>query len=118
MPDLIFDPPVCPQYPQKKVRNRVHVARFGNGYEQRAKAGINANREEWTVAFAALSKAHADAIETFMLDQAGSHTPFKWTVPGGAGEKWYQLRPDTYTRTQTAPNWYTIRFTIEQSYGH
>ncbi len=118
MPDLVFNPQSCPvAYPVKKVTSRVHIARFGNGYEQRARDGINATRAEWSIIFSMLTRAEADNIERFIVHTAGGHTAFKWTVPFERTEGWYHYRINTFTRTQIAPNAHELRFSIEEAYG-
>jgi phage-related protein len=67
---------------QTRREPRVLVARFGDGYEQRAAGGINANPQIWTLEFAG-TRAEIDTIETFLVTKAGI-TAFTWTPSGGS----------------------------------
>ena len=59
---------------------RVLEARFGDGYVQRTKDGLNTAPRTWSLTFNPVSAAIADAIETF-LEARGGAEPFYWTPP-------------------------------------
>lgn len=71
----------------QKKQPIVRSMRFGDGYEQRARFGINTNPRTWDLKFAGKSETEADAIESF-LDARGGVENFDWTPPTGSSGKW------------------------------
>jgi len=64
----------------RSSKPRVKSAKYGDGYEQRAKAGLNSIEESFTVAFVNREKAIIDDINKFFEDKAGV-TSFDFTIP-------------------------------------
>lgn len=58
---------------------RVHIAKFGDGYEQRVQDGINSLEQEFSLSFATRPKAEIDDIIGFFESKAGT-TSFNYTV--------------------------------------
>lgn len=56
------------------------VVRFGDGYTQRLKFGLNAQDESWSLQFRNRSNVQRDEIRTF-LRKARGRTAFSWTDP-------------------------------------
>lgn len=63
---------------------RIRSARFGDGYEQRAAVGLNADLAMWTLNFENRSDAEASSIAAFLAARGG-HEAFEWIAPG---ESW------------------------------
>lgn len=65
---------------------RVKVVRYGNGYEQRAKDGINHKVDKWSITW---SKMTADDYGTLMtaMDASEGTDYFNWQAPGDASSK-------------------------------
>jgi|TARA_B100001094_G_scaffold30140_1_gene25102 phage-related protein len=59
---------------------RVRSAKFGDGYEQRAKSGLNSIDETFTLNFVNRTKATIDDLNKFFDDKAGV-TSFNFTIP-------------------------------------
>jgi len=59
---------------------KVRITKFGNGYEQRGKMGLNPLEEIYAVNMKNREKATADDIIKFFEDKAGV-TSFNFTVP-------------------------------------
>ena len=59
---------------------KIHLATFGDGYEQRLADGINSVKEIFTVSFATRPKADIDDI-IFFLDSKKGVTAFDFTIP-------------------------------------
>ena len=59
---------------------RVHMANYGDGYEQRVAAGINNLPESWSLTWNNRSNADANKVIKFLEDQAGV-TAFDWYPP-------------------------------------
>ena len=64
---------------QKNVKPRVRSARFGDGYEQRVRDGINTMPEEWTLTFTR-NNPEINAIEAFLVAHGGADH-FIWKTP-------------------------------------
>lgn len=73
-----------PEYGASVERKpRVKTVSFGDGYEQRARDGINTNPAKWTLQFNMRDNTETDEIMTF-LDLRGSSEAFDWTPPNEA----------------------------------
>lgn len=59
--------------------NRSAVS-YGDGYEQRARKGINNVRGSWSVTWQNIKNADADVL-TLFLNTRGGVDPFRWTHP-------------------------------------
>lgn len=63
---------------KKKLKPRVLVAKYGDGYEQRLGDGINTKPQKWDVMFKSRTPAEATEIMAY-LDAMGAVVPFNWT---------------------------------------
>jgi phage-related protein len=99
----------------------VRVAKFGDGYEQRVRFGINSNPQTWTLKFDNRSDSEAGQIEAF-LESCGGWDSFYWQPPGYANELKFVCRQwskSPVRGTGTATNGslqaiWTINATFEQ----
>lgn len=96
--------------PVSTRRPRVLSTRFGDGYEQRGRDGINSDLMSWQLVFQHLPTADATAVEAFLAPLGGVDI-FQWTPPGGAQGN-YICR--TWTRTMSGPISDTIQATFEE----
>lgn len=62
---------------------RVLETRFGDGYSQRTKAGINNLSETWDLSYNNKTHTTLDAMRSFLETKAGV-TAFTWTPPDQA----------------------------------
>lgn len=68
---------------------KVRVARFGDGYEQRAAYGINNNRQRWNLTFdkkkgnldPTAAATEIESIDAFLVSRGGAEA-FNWIPPG------------------------------------
>lgn len=67
---------------RQQTSPRVRRVRFGDGYEQRQPDGINTKGETWSLAFAGLTDAEADEIDTFLAARNAVEA-FDWVTPAG-----------------------------------
>lgn len=67
----------------KDSKARVMMTRYGDGYSQRLRDGINSINRSFPVTIKASSLALADDIEAF-LEAKGGAGAFLWTVPRAA----------------------------------
>ena len=89
----VWTPPVKPRVAAgtgMSLDQLALLASFGDGYEQTAEDGINAQRETWTLSWPGIKDAHADSIETFWRSK-GKTVAFRYTVPGRATQKRYKF---------------------------
>lgn len=77
-----FSPPIQPSQngTGKKIKPRVLMAEFGDGYEQRIGDGLNTIRREVALQFEALTTDQKNTIETNLIDWAGQES-FYYTLP-------------------------------------
>lgn len=66
---------------QEQHKPRVLSAQYGDGYEQRARDGINNDPLTWQMQFNTRDDAEAAAIMAFFESRAGADY-FTWTPPG------------------------------------
>ena len=72
---------IRPDRSLKRASNpKVHLATFGDGYEQRLADGINSVKETFSVAFQTRTKADIDDIVGY-LDSLQGVTAFNFTIP-------------------------------------
>lgn len=80
---------------------RIRSARFGDGYEQRAAVGLNADLAMWTINFENRSDAEASSIAAFLAARGG-HEAFEWIAPG---ESWTVTESTFGTGNGTRTAW-------------
>jgi phage-related protein len=95
---------------------KVHLATFGDGYEQRLADGINSVKEEFTVSFQTRPKADIDNIVGYLGSLKGA-TAFNFTIPdsnqlsssGGltTGEQIVKVVCDSFDTTYDYGNFYS-----------
>ncbi len=64
---------------QQEVRPVVRLARFGDGYEQRLRDGLNSVPEKWSVRFSG-NEVEISPIRQFLKNSAGVDS-FNWVTP-------------------------------------
>ncbi len=94
----------------------VIVAKFGDGYEQRAKDGLNSDRLKLSVEFSNVTKAKAVRVVAF-LQAHGGHTAFLWTAPAPYDDQQRQwiMRPP-YLHTWDGYDNHTVRAIFEEDF--
>jgi phage-related protein len=80
-------PSIAPVYgSQKSSQPSVRTVRYGDGYSQRLRYGLNQDAKQWSLTWE-VSETNADTIETFLEARAGAES-FDWTTPDGSTGKW------------------------------
>jgi phage-related protein len=64
----------------------VRSVKFGDGYEQRAANGLNADMRKYSLTFSARAAAESAAIDAFLTTQGGVAS-FDYTHPGESSRK-------------------------------
>lgn len=102
----------CPKIePVGTVSFRTKSAKFGDGYEQRVKDGINNKSQSWPLTFVG-KEAMIKEIADFLDEHAGAD-PFYWTPPL-SDQGLY--RCDSYQPTALGAGGYTLTATFEQAF--
>jgi phage-related protein len=92
---------------------RVTKIKFGNGYEQRAKDGINNIVDSWSLTWDNLSQTDMNSLSAF-FDSLGGTTYFTWQAPtDSASKKWTVSK---WTASVLAGTRYSVNVSIEQIY--
>lgn len=73
----------------KKIVPSVHVAKFGDGYEQRTPHGLVNLLESWDLSFTSRSEAEILAIDAFLRTNKGGS--FSWRTPEGT-YRWFRCK--------------------------
>lgn len=74
--------PLAPDESAEQQRTpKLRVAQFGDGYAQRAPAGINHDLQNWKLTWARSRKARLLSTYNLFVERAG-YLPFNWTPPG------------------------------------
>jgi len=108
-------PAITPVYGASKVsRPTNRVVKFGDGYEQVIRFGLNQNPKVWNLTWQNITESNADTIETFLDARADDGDAFDWTPPDGATS--YKWRCDEWDKTITYNNRATITATFRQVY--
>jgi phage-related protein len=73
---------------QEEIQPRVSVARFGDGYEQRAVDGMNAILKVVSFSVSNITASERTALDAFLTEKGGWE-PFYWTIPiEGSARLW------------------------------
>lgn len=96
----------------------VLIAKFGDGYEQRAANGINSLKEEYSVSFSSRKKSEIDNIISFFSVKKGI-TAFDFVVPdtnGTNNETTIKVVCDSYNTSFVNSEFYTCSATFRRVY--
>jgi len=102
-----------------KRKPSVRTARFGGGYEQRSKSGINSIEETYSINMKNREKATADDIVKFFDDKAGV-TSFPFTVPdtnSSGDERTIQVVCENYGIQYASGDYYNVTAKFRRIYG-
>jgi phage-related protein len=102
-----------PTYPlTKKCEPKLRVVKFGDGYEQRIKLGLNQNPAEWPLTFI-LSNTDTKVIEDFLIARADDAASFDWVPPDDTiAYKW--KCPSGWSKEIISPGFSRLSFTLVQ----
>ena len=99
---------------------RVISAKFGDGYEQRTKNGINTIEEKYSLSFNTRTKEFVDDVVVFLDTMAGV-SAFTLTLPDSnnttrTGEKDVKVVCATYATMYTYDDFYTLTVELRRVY--
>ena len=95
---------------KKQSDPRTTIVQLGDGYEHRARIGLNIDPKVWNLQWD-VSESDADAIETFLEARAVDGAFFNWSPPAGTVGKW--VCP-TFTKSIPYLNRATISATFRE----
>lgn len=112
MPLLNF--PILPNdgYVAEHVEQRTHSISFGDGYSQRAKAGINHRRRSWSVRYG-LNDAQKTAAKAF-LDARAEVEAFRWK--NCTDGETYTVLAEPYQLSKAAPGLWLIDVRLNEAF--
>lgn len=108
MAQFEFNPDFGAQVAYNPAVKRV---KFGDGYEQRAKFGINTNPQVWTLKFQNRDETETNAIEDFLKSKEGV-SAFTWRPPRATAD--IKVVCDSWTVEAVKFNLNTINATFRQ----
>lgn len=91
---------------------------FGDGYEQRARKGINSMQTTYSVTFSNRTLSEAQELSRF-FDEVLGVSAFNFTLPGDALDDYRTTSVvcDDYSRTMDYNNYHTITATFRRVYN-
>jgi len=105
-------PSINPTYgAAKKSAPNNRVVKFGDGYEQVLRFGLNQNPKVWSLTFE-VSETDSDTIETFLDARADDGDAFDWSPPDESDT--YKWRCDQWSKSIPYLNRATITATFRQ----
>lgn len=91
-------PSIEPSYgASKQSQPKTRVVKFGDGYENRLRFGLNQDAKVWNVTFDNRTEADADTIEAFLDARGADGASFDWTPPGSSTP--YKWVCDSWNKT-------------------
>ena len=96
----------------------VHLAKFGDGYEQRLANGLNPLTETFSVSFNNRTKEDIDDIIDF-FESKGGVTKFNFIIPNsneGSSEETIKVVCDTWKKTFNFGDYYSATATFRRVY--
>ncbi len=105
---------------KRTSKPNVRTAKFGDGYEQRSKSGLNSIEDVYSVTLTNRVKETADDILKFFDDKAGV-TSFDFTIPDTdntttTGEKTIRVVCNSWNVQYASGDHYTIGATFNRVY--
>lgn len=97
----------------KSSQPKIRATKFGDGYEQRVKFGLNQNPKEWSLTFM-VKTADAATIETFLDARADDAASFDWTPPDSNTS--YRWKCEQWNKDFLGDGFFKISATFKQLY--
>jgi phage-related protein len=97
----------------KTPRSNVVESKFGDGYSQRIQVGMNANAQDWSLAFTNRSAEEATEIDEFLTERGGVES-FDFTPPGEEDSIKVVCRTGQWSKVTVKHNLFTINAKFEQ----
>lgn len=108
-------PSIAPNFgATKKSAPTNRVVKFGDGYEQVLRFGLNQNPKTWDLTWENITEQQGDTIEAFLDARAADGDAFDWTPPDDATA--YKWRCDSWSKTLPYCNLVNISATFRQVY--
>lgn len=99
---------------RRTVNQQILNANFGDGYEQRARNGINTKREEWSVNFANRPAAEINLIAAYLDSKTAAS--FTLTITEATGNTAMKVVCDTYNIAYIHENYHSLSATFRRVY--
>ena len=102
----------------RKNTPRVHLAQFGDGYEQRLQDGINSLKQEISVSFQTRPKAEIDDLVAF-FESLNGVTKFRFDLAdsnAGSSTETIKVVCEDWTQKWEYDDYYTLDATFRRVY--
>ena len=99
----------------RQTTMRVHVAQFGDGYEQRLTDGINTKQQTLSVSFSTRPKAEIDDLVAF-FESLGGVSKFQMTIDDSNGNETIKVVCKQWNQIWDFDNFYSLTATFERVY--
>lgn len=98
----------------RESQHRVLTARFGDGYEQRVKDGINTKQDVFSISFNNRSAEEINRIAAFFDAKAGKS--FTFTVTDHTGDTNLKVVCDGYNTTYISDSFHSLTCSLRRVY--
>ena len=98
----------------RSVKNTVLRAKFGDGYEQRVKDGINPKEDSFNISFVNRDAADINLIAAFLDDQAAKS--FDFVVTELTGDNTMKVVTEEYNINYLQENYHSLTTTLRRVY--
>ena len=89
----------------------VFSSEFGDGYSQDVPAGINNERQQWTVVVSGKGPYIREVLN-FIRNEKGM--PFQWRAPNTTGLGWYKC--NSYSQSDQGGDYWTLTMQFQQAF--
>jgi phage-related protein len=93
----------------------IHVASFGDGYEQRIANGINNLAQSMSLSFTTRPKAEIDDLVAF-FESLGGVSKFRLTIDDSNGAETIKVVCKSWSQTWAYDNFYSLSASVERVY--
>lgn len=103
---------------KRQIKPKTRIAKFGDGYEQRASIGINSINETYNVNFKTRPKAEVDDVVVFLNSKKGV-TAFDYVIPDtnvGGGETTIKVVCESYDVSYDYGDFYSLTTKLRRVY--
>lgn len=94
---------------------KIHVASFGDGYEQRIADGINNLAQSMSLSFTTRPKAEIDDLVAF-FESLGGVSKFRLTIDDTNGAETIKVVCKQWNQTWAYDNFYSLTASVERVY--
>ena len=99
---------------QRQTQHNVLIAKFGDGYEQRALSGINTKMDNFTITLNNRTASSINLVAAYLDDKAGKN--FDFTVTDLSGDKTMKVACEAYNISYGRENFHSLQAQLRRVY--